>query len=331
MLYLLPRLRTLDGNNVGVEAVTASEEAAGDDDERRAAVWHDRLPSGHSTRKWQVDDEEKSQLAARQGRHATLATSQAAQAEEEEEEKQLTDSGQPISDGQSHERHVRAYLPDQRYWQLMSERGLVHPWTSLHPRLTAAVASGQRELLDLSYTALGECGVRALAHWLRVGEGAGGVRALDLTAALDARRVSSRLSNEYGFGYLLDALPSTAIHSLSLSCCQLTDRQYQLLSVLLASASCQLQHLDLSHNALGSHLRRGDVIIEQCPSLAGLLSAAAVGASNHPLLSLNLSHNSIDQLGCAVLGRFLSSAACHLTLLSLDSNPLTPRRPRTAR
>ena len=136
--------------------------------------------------------------------------------------------------------------------------------------------------------------------------------------------MSSRLSNEYGFGHLMDALPSTAIHSLSLSRCQLSDKQCQLLSAHLASPSCQLQHLDLSHNRLSSHLRRGDVIIEQCPALAGLLSAVAVSASSRPLLSLNLSHNSVDQHGCNTVGHFLSSAACHLTLLSLDSNPLTP-------
>ena len=322
VLYLLPRLRVLDGVSVAVQAVAASEEAAGDDDERRAAVWHDRLPSGHSTRKWQVDDEEKSQLATKQGRQAALyaAQQQQAAAEEKEEEKQQLS----LVDTRSHERHVRTYLPEPRYWQLMSERGLVHPWTSLHPRLTAAVTAGNRELLDLSYTALGECGVRALAHWLAVGDGASGVRVLDLTAALDAGRVSSRLSNEYGFGYLLDALPSTAIHSLSLSRCHLTDRQCQLLSAHLASPSCQLQHVDLSHNLLGSHLRRADVIIEQCPSLAGLLSAVAVSVSKRPLQSINLSHNSIDQHGCTTLGRFLSSAACRLTLLSLDGNPLTP-------
>jgi len=279
------------------------------------------------TRKWQVDDEEKSQLAAKQGRHAILATAHATQAEEsdEEEEKQSTATAteQSMSDAQSHERHVRTYLPEQRYWQLMSERGLVHPWTTFHRRLTAAVAPVQTELLDLSYTALGECGLRALAHWLTVGDGASGVRELDLTAALDARRVSSRLSNEYGTGYLLHALPSTAIHSLSLSRCGLSDKQCQLLSAHLASPSCQLQHVDLSHNTLGRHLRRGDVIIEQCPSLAGLLAAVAVSAAACPLLSLNLSHNRIDQHGCATLGRFLSSAACRLTLLSLDCNPLT--------
>ena len=328
VLYLLPRLRVLDGAGVDVQAVTASEEAAGDDDERRAAVWHDRLPSGHSTRKWQVDDEEKSMLAANQGRQAALYTLRQPRSEAEEEkdeQKQDADTANyPPGDHQSHERHIHAYLPEQRYWQVMSERGLVHPWTTLHHRLTAAVASGQKELLDVSHTALGECGVRALAHWLTVGDGPTGVRVLDLTAALDARRVSSRLSNEYGFGYLLDALPSTAIHSLSLSRCQLTDRQCQLLSAHLASPSCQLQHLDLSHNALGSHLRRDDIIIEQCPSLAGLLSAVAVSASSSPLLSLNLAHNSIDRLGCTTLARFLSSVACHLTLLSLDANPLTP-------
>ena len=335
VLYLLPRLRVLDGVEVGVEAVAASEEAAGDDDERRAAVWRDRLPDGHSTRKWQVDDEEKSQLAAKQGRQATLRAQQPAAVEadeveekqrEEEEEKQspATTAGYVASDNPSHERHVRTYLPEQRYWQLMSERGLVHPWTTLHHRLTAAVSQPHNtELLDLSYTALGECGVRALAHWLAVGESAAGVRVLDLTAALDARRVSSRLSNEYGLGYLLTALPSTAVHSLSLSRCRLTDRQCQLLSAHLASSSSQLQHVDLSHNGLGSHLRRGDVVVEQCPTLAGLLSAVAVSASTRPLLSLNLAHNHVDQHGCTTLGRFLSTAACRLTLLSLDGNPLS--------
>ena len=325
VLYLLPRLCTLDGVAVGVEAVTASEEAAGDDDERRAAVWHDRLPSGHATRKWQVDEEEKSQLATKQGRPALLQSQQqpTTQAEEKTEAQPSDSAGQPNSDGQSHERHVRTFLPEQRYWQLMSERGLVHPWTTLHQRLTAAVAAGGRELLDVSYTALGECGVRALAHWLAVGEGAAGVRVLDLTAALDARRVSSRLSNEYGFGYLLDALPSTAIYSLSLSRCRLTDQQCELLAAHLASPSCRVEHVDLSFNLLGSHLRRGDVVIEQCPSLVRLLSAVAASASTSPLLSLNLSHNSIDQHGCTTLARFLSSTTCHLTLLSLDANPLT--------
>ena len=124
-----------------MEAVTASEEAAGDDDERRAAVWHDRLPSGHSTRKWQVDDDEKSQLASKQGRHAVLVAAQAdvEEEEEKEEEKQSTSITETsIIDAQSHRRHVRSYLPAQRYWQLMSERGLVHPWTTFHQRLTAS-------------------------------------------------------------------------------------------------------------------------------------------------------------------------------------------------
>ena len=329
MLYLLPRLRTLDGAAVDVEAVAESEEAAGDDDERSMALWRDKLPSGHSTRKWQVDDEEKSQLAANQGRQAMVYAQQHVDeektAEEAKEEEKRSDSSITLSthDVQSHKRLVRAYLPEQRYWQLMSERGLVHPWTSLHHHLTAAVAAGNKELLDLSHTALGECGLRVLAHWLAVGDGAVGVGVLDLTGALDARRVSSRLSNEYGFAHLLRALQSTAVHSLSLSRCQLTERQCALLSAHLASASCPLRHLDLSHNRLGSHLRRGDVVVQQCPALTGLLSAVEMTASTRPLLSLNLSHNAVDQLGCAALARFLAAPTCRLALLSLDGNPLS--------
>ena len=293
VLYRLPGLLQLDGGAVvEVREVQGAWEGQGDDDERRAALRRWRLPYGDDTTEADTDAAIKTALPSTLPRARIVQRTVALP---------LTQPPTP------------AHLPSTRYWQLMAERGFVHPWTSLQPRLAeAAEVTGE---VDLSGVALGEVGLRALAHFLSSSEAAERVTALDVSGCVEPSRPSSVLSMGYGLRELAEALSVTAIRALSLARCHLGVAHAAVLGSVIAAP--RLLYLDLSCNLLGQHVSVDGVVVDPCPALKAVLARVE---EQGRLRGLNLANNAVDAAGGEAVAEWVHRGAGGVAELVLDGN-----------
>ena len=308
ILYLLPSLTSLDASPVLPVEVLLAWEGEGREEPYRDGVRRWLWPEGGETVEGDVREEVKGgEMVGKMGRMEVVKRMG----------KRMGIGKGGGREGAEGDVEVRARLGKVRYWQLMSERGFVHPWAPLYNQLQrrAMAGEGKGDVVDLSGVAMGEVGLRALAEFLRSSPAARTVRSLDLSGSCHPARPSSLVGGALGLQELVTALQVTTIHTLSLARCRLSEADVGM--VLLLPSAAHLRHLDVSHNALGGHVTVDGVTVDPCPALHALLAAVE---KEGRLLRLDLSHNAVDVEGGRAVADWVQRGGGGVVELVLDGN-----------